>query len=96
MRRKPAPIAAPTSPGVYGSRLADAAPGTSSRIVGFAETLPTAVRARLCQLGFRPGCTVETVRRAPLGDPVVYRVCNSEMCLRRSEAALVLVDDAAG
>ena len=32
------------------------------------------------------------MRRAPLGDPVVYRVADYELCLRRHEARIVRVE----
>ena len=32
------------------------------------------------------------LRRAPLGDPVVYRVADYELCLRRHEARMVHVE----
>ena len=39
-----------------------------------------------------PGRTVTPLRRAPLGDPVVYRVADYELCLRRHEARMVHVE----
>lgn len=48
-----------------------------------------ATARRLGDLGFTPGTTVEVVRRAPLRDPVVYRVRDYDICLRRAQAALV-------
>ena len=50
-----------------------------------------AVVSRLASLGFRPGTDVECVRRAPLGDPTVYRLRSYEICLRRREAGRVTV-----
>ncbi|MCM1972405.1 ferrous iron transport protein A [Streptomyces sp. G1] len=50
-----------------------------------------AVARRLADLGFVPGAVVEVVRRAPLRDPVVYRVKDYEVCLRRAQAACVYV-----
>ena len=44
---------------------------------------------RLNDLGFTPGAVVEAVRRAPLRDPVLYRVKDYEVCLRRAQAACV-------
>ena len=32
------------------------------------------------------------MRRAPLGDPVVYRVTDYELCLRRHEARIIQVE----
>ncbi|EUA50429.1 feoA domain protein [Mycobacterium xenopi 3993] len=46
---------------------------------------------RLHQLGFRPTARVDVIRRAPLGDPTIYRVHNTELCIRRREARLIEV-----
>jgi ferrous iron transport protein A len=40
----------------------------------------------MVSLGFVPGATVAKIRRAPLGDPCVYRVMDYQMCLRAHEA----------
>ncbi len=47
---------------------------------------------RLRQLGFRPASDVEVIRRAPLGDPTIYRVQDTELCLRRREARLIEIE----
>lgn len=44
---------------------------------------------RLRELGFTPGTEVVFVRKAPLGDPLCFRVRGVELCLRREEAATV-------
>lgn len=46
---------------------------------------------RLLDLGFVPGTTVELIRRAPLGDPIVFRLRGAEICLRRAEATRIRV-----
>ena len=46
---------------------------------------------RLLDLGFVPETRVRVLRRAPLGDPVVYHVRGTRLCLRRSEAARIRV-----
>jgi len=46
---------------------------------------------RLRDLGFRPGTKVETVRRAPLGDPIQFALRGYRVALRRAEAARVRV-----
>lgn len=52
-----------------------------------------AVRQRLLDLGFVPHCTVDVVRCAPLGDPIQCKVANYNVTLRRSEAALIEVEE---
>jgi Fe2+ transport system protein FeoA len=46
---------------------------------------------RLADLGFLPGTRVTLVRRAPLGDPAVYELRGSQMCIRRSEAGAIRI-----
>ncbi len=49
------------------------------------------VGRRLRDLGFRPDAAVTCRRRAPLGDPRVYELAGSQICLRRSEASGIQV-----
>lgn len=49
------------------------------------------VTRRLLDLGFVPGTHVVVVRRAPLGDPTLYELRGTQLCLRRSEAERVQV-----
>ena len=46
---------------------------------------------RLGALGVLPGTSIRPLRRAPLGDPSVYRVCDFDLCLRDAQASLVTV-----
>jgi ferrous iron transport protein A len=71
--------------------LAQLAPGQRATIVGTAPQATSAVASRLRQLGFRPTARVDVIRRAPLGDPTIYRVQDTELCLRRREARLIEV-----
>ncbi|MFG1676982.1 ferrous iron transport protein A [Micromonospora sp. NPDC049282] len=75
-------------------RLADLPPGSRATIVGLADGAPASTARRLADLGFTAGSLVQVVRRAPLRDPVVYRVKDYDLCLRRAQAAHVLVRDA--
>jgi ferrous iron transport protein A len=43
------------------------------------------------ELGFVPGAQVVAVRRAPGGDPSVFRVDGAEIALRRDTARHLLV-----
>lgn len=72
--------------------LADLAPGRRAVITGAAPHTPDAVAKRLRQLGFREMADVDVIRRAPLGDPTIYRVQDTELCLRRREASLIEID----
>jgi ferrous iron transport protein A len=50
-----------------------------------------ALAERLEDLGFVPGTIVAVRRRAPLGDPRVYELRGSQLCLRDSEARAIRV-----
>ena len=74
-----------------GDTLADLATGQAARVVGVeAEHDPAGAR-RLFDLGFVPGAEVRMVRRAPLADPVVFRVAGYDIALRREQARWVSV-----
>ncbi|MFD8302680.1 ferrous iron transport protein A [Streptomyces sp. NPDC059690] len=74
--------------------LADLDPGARAAVTEVVADGAPAVVRRLHDLGFAPGAVVEVVRRAPLRDPVLYRVKDYEVCLRRTEAACVRVTGA--
>ena len=75
------------------SSLSDLRLGATGRVVGLVEDTASApIIRRLSNLGFVPGRVVTPLRRAPLGDPVVYRVADYELCLRRKEARMVQVE----
>jgi len=73
--------------------LADLLPGSRATVLGVVA--PAAAAAgRLADLGFTAGTVVQVVRRAPLRDPVIYRLKDYEVCLRRAQAACVRVSEA--
>lgn len=49
-------------------------------------------RRRLLAVGMVPGTVVEVIRRAPLYDPVEYRVKGTNFSIRATEAHLVEVE----
>jgi Fe2+ transport system protein FeoA len=49
------------------------------------------VRRRLLEMGFCNGASVEVVRRAPLGDPIEFRVRGYFLSLREEQARFVTV-----
>jgi ferrous iron transport protein A len=61
-------------------------------VVAVSDDASAPTARRLIDLGFTTGTVVEVVRRAPLRDPVVYRLRDYEVCLRRAQAGCVLVD----
>ena len=58
-------------------------------LVASLDRLPAETAHRMRCLGFEPGMSVTAVRRAPLGDPAIYRVCDAEICLRKAEACRI-------
>jgi ferrous iron transport protein A len=48
--------------------------------------LPDEISHYLAHLGFLPGAAVEVLRRAPAGDPTVYRLDGVEVGLRNDTA----------
>jgi ferrous iron transport protein A len=71
--------------------LAQVPPGRRATVVGTLPHTAAVVANRLGQLGFRASAQVDVIRRAPLGDPTIYRVQDTELCLRRREAQLIVV-----
>lgn len=67
--------------------------GESATILGYGAADPRTTR-RLFDLGLAPGASVEVVRVAPMQDPVIFRVADYEIALRRVEARGIHVDRA--
>lgn len=65
--------------------------GQRGVIAGFADQTDMAVSRRLFDLGFAEGAQVELVRRAPLRDPLMFRIGSAQMLLRTEEANRILV-----
>ena len=49
------------------------------------------VRRRLLEMGFTSGANVEVIRRAPLGDPIEFRLRGYCLSLRSEQAAHVTI-----
>jgi Fe2+ transport system protein FeoA len=69
--------------------LSEIAVGESA-VVASLELSPE-VGDHLMHLGFLPETTIEVLRRAPAGDPTVYRVEGAEIALRRETARHIQV-----
>ncbi|WFF32554.1 ferrous iron transport protein A [Propionibacterium freudenreichii] len=62
------------------------------------EEADESITHRLQLLGFDCGREVCLIRQAPLSGPMVFRVCDAQMCLREAQADMIYVripDDAA-
>jgi|SRR5580658_2798244 ferrous iron transport protein A len=53
--------------------------------------LPESVQNHLMHMGFVPNALVKALRRAPAGDPTVYRVDGLEIALRHETADAIRV-----
>ena len=69
--------------------LASLRPGACARVESVDTRTP--VGRRLADLGFLPRTEVRVLRCAPLGDPIEYELRGYRLCMRRAEAARVLV-----
>jgi len=69
--------------------LNDLSPGQTGFVIKVRGS--GAFRKRVIEMGFTPGRKVEVIRKAPLQDPVEYRLLDYEISLRRSESKLIEV-----
>lgn len=58
-----------------------------------AEVQDSDIKDRLYEMGIYPNQTIEVVRKAPFGDPIVVRLSNQEIMLRVAEAELISVKE---
>lgn len=70
--------------------LADLRIGDRVRVTGLKDE--GGVPIRLMEMGVIPGCEVELLGVAPLGDPLEFSLRGYRLSIRKSEAALVLVE----
>lgn len=82
----------PAAGGPQASTLADLAPGGRARVVGYSAAVESSAARRLFDLGLMPGIEVTMVRRAPLRDPVIFRVGDYEIALRGAQARSIHVE----
>jgi Fe2+ transport system protein FeoA len=75
---------------MHGIALSDARVGTTGTITSV--DLPDEVSHHLAHLGFLPGTSVEVLRRAPAGDPTVYRIDGVEVGLRNETAEHIYLE----
>ncbi|MCX2933216.1 FeoA family protein [Mycobacterium sp. CVI_P3] len=72
--------------------LADLRPGDRARVIGYRDELAGSTARRFFDLGIVPGREVTMVRRAPLRDPVIYRVGDYEIALRTAQSRCIRVE----
>jgi len=71
------------------SVLTDLRIGETATLI--ALDLPDSVQNYLMHMGFVPDAIVTALRRAPAGDPTVYRIDGMEIALRRETAEAIRV-----
>ncbi|MFM9033847.1 MAG: ferrous iron transport protein A [Mycobacterium sp.] len=75
-----------------GPTLADLGRGQRARVVGYSGAVPPSAARRLFDLGLVPGVEVTMVRRAPLRDPVIFRVGDYEIALRAEQSRSIHIE----
>lgn len=75
--------------GRHTQRLSKLPVGASGVVVGVDGDAE--LRRRLLEMGFCNGASIEVVRKAPLGDPVEYRLRGYHLSLRQEQARHVKV-----
>lgn len=68
--------------------LSQLKPGERGTIVSFTDL---DLSVKLMEMGCLPGEIVEVERFAPFGDPIAIRVAGYQLCLRKSEASVILI-----
>lgn len=71
--------------------LADMRKGQIAHVVDVCDELDPASARRMFDLGFAPGAQVEMLRKAPMADPVVFRIAGYDIALRRVQARCIHV-----
>ncbi len=69
-------------------KLSQLNPGEQGVIVAFTDL---EMSVKLMEMGCLPGETVEIERVAPLGDPIAIRVAGYQLCLRKTEASIIII-----
>lgn len=72
--------------------LAQLGPGQRATVTGYDGRMEASTARRLFDLGLTPGIEVEMVRRAPLRDPVIFRVGDYEIALRSAQSEGIHVE----
>jgi ferrous iron transport protein A len=70
-------------------KLSQLNPGQSGTIVEFTDL---EMSVKLIEMGCLPGEIVEVERIAPLGDPIAIRVAGYQLCLRKTEASVIIIE----
>jgi len=77
------------TPDTAAMTLADLDRGKRAVVLGYSDLMEPSTARRLFDLGLAPGVEVTMVRRAPLGDPVIFGVGDYEIALRGIQARCI-------
>lgn len=80
-----------TAPKCHRLTLADLSDGTTMRVLGVCDDSNPEIARRLFDLGFMAGVEVTRLRSTLFGDPIIVRVADYEVALRRSQAGCIVV-----
>jgi len=70
-------------------KLSQLSPGERATIVSFTDL---EMSVKLMEMGCLPGEEVEIERLAPMGCPIAIRVAGYQLCLRRNEASIIIIE----
>lgn len=70
-------------------KLSQLSPGQRATIVSFTDL---DMSVKLMEMGCLPGEEVEVERFAPMGCPIAIRVAGYQLCLRKSEASIIIIE----
>ncbi|MBI4386503.1 MAG: ferrous iron transport protein A [Elusimicrobia bacterium] len=72
-------------------RLTQLDDGAAAVVTGYDASIPESRRERFEDLGLLPNTPILRERTAPFGDPLLFRVRGSLLCLRRSDAEFIRI-----
>ncbi|MES2650779.1 MAG: FeoA family protein [Bacteroidota bacterium] len=70
-------------------KLSQLKAGEQGTIVAFTDL---EMSVKLMEMGCLPGEVVEVERFAPMGDPMAIRVAGYQLCLRKNEASVIIIE----
>ncbi|WP_256003594.1 MULTISPECIES: FeoA family protein [Pedobacter] len=70
-------------------KLSQLKPGEQATIISFTDL---EMSVKLMEMGCLPGEVVEIERFAPMGCPVAIRIAGYQLCLRKSEASMIIIE----
>lgn len=91
MRRRRLQTGDPAA-GAAALTLAQLGAGQRATVTGYDDRMEPSTARRLFDLGLTPGIEVEMVRRAPMRDPVIFRVGDYEIALRTAQSRGIHVE----